>query len=71
MVTPTRSLLAVSKSYFFSSDVFSGVRLFAYRCCRLSDNFIPVRPVTGRVRPVTGRITSEDNCPVAGQIASQ
>ena len=41
MVTPTPSPLAVSKSNFFTSHVFSGVHLFAYRFRRLLDGFRP------------------------------
>ena len=41
ILTPSRSPLAVSKSYFFTSHVFSGVHLFAYRFRRLWDGFRP------------------------------
>jgi len=41
------SPLAVLKSYFFTSHVFSGVRLFAYRFRRLSDGIRPYNIVDG------------------------
>ena len=47
MLTPTRSPLAVSKSCFFTSHVFLGVRLFAYRFRHLSDGFRPYNIVDG------------------------
>jgi len=41
------SPLAVLKSYFSTSHVFSGVRLFAYRFRRLSDGIRPYNIVDG------------------------
>ena len=47
VLTPTHSPLAVSKSYFFTSHVFSGVHLFAYQFRRLSHGFRPHNIVDG------------------------